>query len=46
MEMSLVGYTPYPATLAVGSSALPIHLVAFGAVAISRWEPYQATSQS
>jgi hypothetical protein len=32
MEMRLAGYTPYPTTLAVGSSALSIRLAAFGTI--------------
>jgi hypothetical protein len=45
MEKSMVGYTPYPVTLVVGSLALPILLVAFATVAL-RWELYQAAAQS
>jgi hypothetical protein len=45
MEMSLARYTPYPATLAIGSSALSIYLATFGTVTL-RWEPYQAVTQS
>jgi hypothetical protein len=44
-EMSLAGYTPYPATLAIGNSIPPIHLAAFGMVAL-RWEPYHVATQS
>jgi hypothetical protein len=45
MEMSLAGYTHYPATLDIGSSILPIHFVAFSMVT-SRWETYQVATQS
>jgi hypothetical protein len=39
MVMSFARYTPYLATLAIESSVLPIHLVAFGMVTL-RWESY------
>jgi hypothetical protein len=45
MEMSLAGYIPYPTTLAVGSSALSIHLVAFSMVSL-RWELYPTVARS
>jgi hypothetical protein len=45
MVMSLVKYTSYPATLAIGSSVLSIHLAAFGTVTL-RWESYQAATES